>query len=158
MLGVHELRSPEMSYVAISEAQRKYGTTGTVVDQQAELFGRMVFNMFVSNDDDHLRNHGFLWQDGGWVLSPLYDVVPRPSFATERFLHLGLGTAGRSATLTNAMSKHASFGLDKSKAEAIVERIWKVVREWRAYFEGWNVPGDDIEKAASAFRHIDDIR
>ncbi len=157
MLGVHESRSPEMAYTDIAEKQALYGSPGTIKAQQEELFARMVFNIFVSNDDDHLRNHGFLWNGDGWMLSHLYDVVPRPSVASERFLHLGIGTHGRSATLGNAMSKHAMFGLNRPRALATIDRIWRVVRKWRTYFEGWGVPGADIEQVASAFRHAKDI-
>jgi len=55
-----------------------------------ELFERTVVNIFVSNDDGHLRNHGLVRDPRlpGWVLSPLYDVVPRPNAAHDRFLHL----------------------------------------------------------------------
>ena len=41
-----------------------------------ELWRRIVFNMAVSNTDDHLRNHGFLLKKDGWILSPLFDVNP----------------------------------------------------------------------------------
>ena len=43
-----------------------------------ELWKRIVFNMAVSNTDDHLRNHGFILTQTGWRLSPLYDVNPVP--------------------------------------------------------------------------------
>lgn len=42
----------------------------------AELWKRIVFNMAVSNTDDHLRNHAFILTKNGWKLSPLYDVNP----------------------------------------------------------------------------------
>ncbi len=157
LLGVHESRSPEMSYMDIAAKQALYGAPQTVRKQQSELFGRMVFNIFVSNDDDHLRNHGFLWNGDGWVLSPLYDVVPRASAALQRNLHLGVGTQGRNATLLNAMSKHAIFGLGRPSALAVIHRIWQVVHQWRTYFEEWGVPDSEIAKAAPAFRHADDI-
>ena len=43
-----------------------------------ELWKRIVFNMAVSNTDDHLRNHAFIFAENGWRLSPLYDVNPIP--------------------------------------------------------------------------------
>ena len=43
-----------------------------------ELWKRIVFNMAVSNTDDHLRNHAFIFTKNGWRLSPLYDVNPVP--------------------------------------------------------------------------------
>lgn len=39
------------------------------------LFQRLLFNCFVHNTDDHLRNHGFIRSIGGqWKISPLFDV------------------------------------------------------------------------------------
>ena len=157
LLNVHESQSPAMSYPDIAAHQSTFGASGSVKEQQAELFGRMVFNIFVSNDDDHLRNHGFLWTVDGWVLSPLFDVVPRPSHATEKFLHLGIGDAGRTATLTNAMSKHAVFGLDRPAALRTIGRIWSVVQQWRAFFATWSIPAQQIDLIAPAFRHAEDI-
>ncbi len=160
LLGCHESESPQRSYGDIADRIRRYGVAERIASDQEELFGRMVFNIFVTNDDDHLRNHAFLW-DGehqGWALSPLYDVMPRPMLATQRNLHLGIGAQGRLATLDNALSAYARFGLTRVRAEEIIDRIWRVVRQWRTYFEGFGVPGGQIEKIASAFRHIDEIR
>ena len=159
MLGCHESESPHRSYGDIANRIRRYGIAEWIVADQEELFGRMVFNIFVSNDDDHLRNHAFLsvGHDSGWRLSPLYDVMPRPTLAQERYLHLGIGAQGRLATIDNAMSAYARFGLTRVRADEIVDRVWRVVREWRTYFEGYDVPGTEIEKIARAFRHIDDL-
>ena len=41
-----------------------------------QLWRRIVFYICVSNVDDHLRNHGFLLQPHGWVLSPAFDINP----------------------------------------------------------------------------------
>ena len=41
-----------------------------------ELWRRIVSSICVSNTDDHLRNHGFLFREGGWILSPAYDMNP----------------------------------------------------------------------------------
>jgi serine/threonine-protein kinase HipA len=62
-----------------------------------ELWRRMVFNILCNNTDDHLRNHGFLWDAGkhGWRLSPLYDVVPFPQVGQERYLAIGVGRQGQ---------------------------------------------------------------
>jgi serine/threonine-protein kinase HipA len=108
-----------------------------------ELYARMVFNVLVSNDDDHLRNHGFLRDKrlGGWRLSPLYDVVPRPSLAFERHQHLRIGTLGKVATLDNALSGHAAFDLNRSEALSIMEGMWRQVRNWREHFEADGLPG-----------------
>ena len=163
LIGCHEQDSPSKSYADIAEAIRKHGAASSIANDLKELFGRMIFNILVSNDDDHLRNHGALWssqgdsQSNGWVLSPLYDVVPRPSSAFERRLHLGVGSQGKSATLINAMSEYGRFGLTKDVALTIIERIWLVVREWKTHFEECNISAVEINKVQSAFRHVRDL-
>ena len=159
MLGCHESASRNKSYGDISDRIRRVGVANFVKQDQKELFGRMVFNILVTNDDDHLRNHAFLW-DGGhrqWRLSPLYDVMPRPMVSSARQLHLGVGPHGRLATLDNALLGCARFGLTRRDADDIIERIWRVVGKWRDYFEGFGVPGAEIEAIAGAFREIDEV-
>lgn len=154
LLGRHESESHHASYAEISQAIATHCAAPCVKADQAELFGRMVFNILVHNNDDHLRNHGFLFDAavGGWRLAPLYDVVPAPSLAEERFLHLRVGEQGRLATLTNAMTRHGVFGLTRPQAVAHIERICSVVREWKQHFENAGVSGNDIERVAAAFR------
>ncbi|MCW1776806.1 HipA domain-containing protein [Pantoea ananatis] len=112
-LGVHEMDSPKMAYADIADALGRLGAAGQVTADRHELFRRMVFNILVCNDDDHLRNHALVHRGdfGGWRLSPLYDVVPRPSGGSERFLHLGIGAQGRLSTLDNALTHCARFAL-----------------------------------------------
>ncbi|MEW9612423.1 type II toxin-antitoxin system HipA family toxin [Shinella sp. S4-D37] len=44
-----------------------------------ELYRRLIFTILVSNKDDHLKNHGFLYVGAGqWRLSPVFDVNPAP--------------------------------------------------------------------------------
>ena len=45
----------------------------------AELIKRIRYTIEINNTDDHLRNHGFLYEKGGWHLSPLFDVNPNPN-------------------------------------------------------------------------------
>lgn len=107
----------------------------------------------------HLRNHGFMLDSlgSGYRLAPLYDVVPGPSLAHECFLHLAVGLEGRLATLTNAMSRHAVFGLTKRDALRDIVRIAAVVREWRVYFEDDGVSSRDMERVSNVFRHPRDL-
>jgi hypothetical protein len=92
-----------------------------------------------------------------WRLSPLYDVLPRPGVAPERFLHLGVGPQGRLATLDNALASHQRFSLSMAAACRVIAEVWKVLREWRVYFDSFGVPEQQQHKVASAFRHIDDV-
>lgn len=159
LLACDELESPDKSYGDLAQAVRRYCHPSVIRDNNRELFERLVFNILVNNDDDHLRNHGFVWDARlpGWRLSPLYDVVPRASLAPERRLHLGVGPQGRSATLDNAFAGREMFTLSAEAAAASIARVWRTVREWRVYFEEYQVPAEQIEKVAAAFRHIDEL-
>lgn len=159
LLGCDETESQTKTYGDLAQAIRMYCHPSVIRQDNEELFKRMVYNIFVSNDDDHLRNHGFLWEPRlpGWRLSPLYDVLPRASIATERMLHLGVGPSGRQATLDNALASCDMFTLSKAAACQLIGDIWRVVRQWRIYFDEFGVPALQQDKIATAFRHIDDI-
>lgn len=159
LLACDELDSPTKSYMDIVSAMRRYGAAAFIKADIEELYARMVFNIMVSNDDDHLRNHAFLWDAPlrGWCLSPLYDVMPRATLASERFLHLGIGPKGRLADLDNAYAAKERFGLLGADALEVIDRVWRTVRQWKAYFENFGVPLEQIERITPAFRHIDDV-
>jgi serine/threonine-protein kinase HipA len=159
LVACDEMQSPEKSYGDLAQAIRRYCHPSVIRENNRELFERLVFNILVSNDDDHLRNHGFAWDPRlpGWRLSPLYDVMPRPSLASERRLHLGVGPAGRLATLDNAFAGREMFTLSAADAALGIAKIWATVREWKVHFEDYQVPDEQIEKVAPAFRHIDAV-
>jgi serine/threonine-protein kinase HipA len=69
------------SYLDLVEVIEHEGTSTRIDDQLAQLFRRVLFNILVGNRDDHLRNHGFLREGNGWVLSPAFDVNPNPDKA-----------------------------------------------------------------------------
>ncbi len=64
----------EASYLELAQLLTDQGAN-TRADL-AELWRRIVFNIAVSNTDDHLRNHGFIYHKGGWLLSPAYNINP----------------------------------------------------------------------------------
>lgn len=154
MLGRHEQESPNSTYAEIAGAISQHGARGHVARDREELFARMVFNILVSNDDDHLRNHAFLYDPAsdGWRLSPLYDVVPRPQVAQERVLHLAVGPQGRVATLDNARGGAGLFGLHPPQAEQIIQRVARAVNSWREGFDRLQVPARLCDQLETAFR------
>ena len=96
-------------------------------------------------------------RSGGWQLSPLYDVVPRPGVAHERLLHLGVGEQGKAATLDNAVTQHEAFGLDRRQALAVLAQVWGGARQWIPVFEQSGASGQLIDKVRTAFRKLEDI-
>lgn len=159
LLGKDESESLGARYEELSDRIGRLGVDGQVRADRNELYGRIAFSILVSNDDDHLRNHAFVWDQvgKGWRLSPLYDVVPRPQVAAERFLHMSVGPLGRLATLDNLLEAHGAFGLLKKEAAATIDRIASVTREWRMIFEELGVPASECDKVASAFRQPREI-
>lgn len=159
LLACDEFDARNRSYVEIAQAIRRHVQVERVRADNRELFARMAFNIFVSNDDDDLRNHGFTRdpRTQGWGLSPLYDVVPRPGVAFERLLHLGVGAQGKAATLDNAMTRHEAFALDRRQAIAVLARVWGGARQWVTVFEQSGASGELIDKVHTAFRQLEDI-
>jgi serine/threonine-protein kinase HipA len=159
LLGKDESQSLGARYSDIADRLGRFGVDRHVKADRKELFGRIAFNILVSNDDDHLRNHAFVWdgESNGWRLSPLYDVVPRPQVAMERFLHLSVGPQGRLATLDNLLEAHGDFGLLRHNAAAIIDRVAMITREWRVHFEELGLDSLQCDKIESAFRKPRDI-
>jgi serine/threonine-protein kinase HipA len=93
-----------------------------------ELWRRIVFNICVSNTDDHLRNHGFLLANGGWHLSPAYDINP---VETGTGLKLNISEDDNSLAIDLAMEVHEYFRLDQEQASDIVTHVKKAVSQWQ---------------------------
>jgi len=152
MLGKDETESLGSSYEEICAAIARHGSAVNNAAMKIELFRRMVFNILVGNTDDHLRNHGFLREEEGYVLSPAYDVVPAPMFSSERYQHLSVGKQGRRSTVENAMSRTGIFGLSQGDAQHIVDSMVSVVSGWREFYKVHGVVSRDIETLEAAFR------
>ena len=78
-------------------------------------------------------------------------------YSHSRRLYLGIGKWGKEATIENALSWCERFGLSRKDAVAECDRIWRIVREWRNYFEESGVTGGDIDAVSPAFLHIREL-
>lgn len=115
-----------------------------------ELWSRIVFNMLVSNSDDHLRNHGFLLVPGkGWQLSAAYDMNPMPD---AQGLRLNVSTADNALDLDLALSVAAYFRIALKAANVIIERSQAIVRQWSKVAKGLGIPARERQRMAAAFR------
>ena len=150
MLEAHEIAAHEYSYRDLAEVLRQYGSNPR--QDLQELFRRMAFNILVGNDDDHLRNHAFLYDGRNWRLSPLYDVVPRPQVGSPQRLILSVGEKGHDATLANALSSAANFGLKRDDAAVLLEKLrTHVNKRWQTALADAGIRTIDIERLASNF-------
>ncbi len=150
MLEAHEIAAHRYSYRDLAEVLRRFGSDPR--RDLRELFRRMAFNILVGNDDDHLRNHAFLFDGRGWRLSPLYDVVPRPHVGSNGRLVLAVGARGHEATLANALTGAAAFGLKPDEAVGLLEELRvRVDARWQAALSEAGVSKLDIERLAGCF-------
>lgn len=135
------------SYLDIAAFIKSYGAQPK--KDLGELWKRIVFNMAVTNTDDHLRNHAFIVTDKGWILSPLYDVNPVP-YGGE--LSLNVDEEDNSISIDLAVQTAVRFGISESDAEAQAEEILKIVREnWEKTAAGYGLTHGQIEEMRPAF-------
>lgn len=114
-----------------------------------ELWRRIVFNMAVSNTDDHLRNHGFLMVKSGWELSPLYDVNPNIYGDT---LSLNVDSDNNLIDFQLALSVARLFGLTDQQASEELKEIKNVVESnWRKLARQYGLSRSEIEGMEPAF-------
>lgn len=142
------------SYLEIVDALRQHGATPKA-DMEA-LWRRLVFNILISNTDDHLRNHGFLYAgQEGWLLSPAYDLNPQPIDIKPRILSTAINEDNNTASLALAMGVAGYFGLDDGKARGIAKQVGKAVSKWRHEAARHGLTKKEIDRMASAFEHED---
>jgi serine/threonine-protein kinase HipA len=152
MLGA--LDNEPRSYLEIADALQRYGAAPR--QDLAELWRRIVFNVLISNTDDHLRNHGFLFAGGsGWRLSPAYDLHPVPVDVKPRILSTAIDLDDATASMELALSVAEHFGLKVRAARSIARRIGAALSGWPEVAKGLGLPRREIDRMASAFEHQD---
>jgi serine/threonine-protein kinase HipA len=152
MLGAKD--NETRSYLEIVDALRQHGAAPKP-DMEA-LWRRMVFNILISNTDDHLRNHGFLYAGSdGWRLSPAYDLNPVPTDIKPRILTTAINEEDTTASLAIAMDVAAYFELDEAKARDIAAKVARATSKWRDEAARHGITQSEIERLASAFEHED---
>jgi len=142
------------SYPEIVDALTRHGARAKS-DAQA-LYRRVTFNVMISNVDDHLRNHGFLWLDRtGWSLSPAYDLNPVPTDMKARILttNINLDEGTCSLDLLEEAAEYFSLGLHQ--ARAIIKDVAKATAKWRDVAQKTGARASEIHRMASAFEHED---
>ena len=153
LMGWDDRERPLWSYISLTDTMR-----ATILAQPAQLsdlFRRVVFNILCRNTDDHPRNHGFLWGARGLELSPAYDLVPAPArlgVNTGFDLSMSLGERGREASLENALTMTARFGLTRNQAGKMVDEMMERTRGWEGHYAAHGVMPDDIDAIRACFQ------
>ena len=115
----------EASYLELAQFLTEHGAN--TKNDLAQLWRRIVFSIAVSNTDDHLRNHGFIYQKSGWILSPAYDLNP---VTPANGLHLNITDDDNSLSYDLAMEVIDFFQLEKLEAEKIINEVLTSVCQW----------------------------
>jgi len=152
MLGARDHESH--SYLEIADALRQFGAQPDGDSQ--ELWRRIVFNVLVSNTDDHLRNHGFLYVGSqGWCLSPAYDLNPVPVDVKPRILTTSITFDDATASLELAFEVAEEFGLTKQQAQRVAGEVGRAVSGWDKEAARMGLSRSMIARMESAFVHRD---
>ncbi len=126
------------------------------VEDLHELWRRIVFTILVSNRDDHLKNHGFIYAgDDRWRLSPAFDINPSPS--RHRVLETGIIQGGSfEASLELALEACEFFDVNPEAArQQAVEMARMIAGNWKRSLRAQGASGDDIRGYAEAFEHVE---
>lgn len=142
------------SYLEIADAISRWGASPK--EDRVELWKRIVFNVLVSNTDDHLRNHGFLYSNHlGWRLSPVYDLNPTPADVRPRMLSTSIDLEDATASIDLALETADFFGLRATDAAASAGTIARAISNWRDVAARMEVNSHQIGRMETAFEHPD---
>ncbi len=114
-----------------------------------ELFRRVLFSVCVSNTDDHLRNHGFIYTGNGWTLSPAFDINANEAGTG---LKLNVDENDNTLDIDLAMTTAPYYLLSAEHANEIKNEIIAAVAQWRKIAVKYKASSSEIEWKARAFR------
>jgi serine/threonine-protein kinase HipA len=152
MLGARERET--RCYLEMVDALRRWGAASR--EDARALFRRIVFNVLCTNTDDHLRNHGFLYQaPEGWRLAPVYDLNPTPADVKPRILSTEIDTGDATASLDLALSVAGYFELDHGQARQVAREVGRAAAGWRPAARSLGIGEREIARMESAFEHAE---
>jgi serine/threonine-protein kinase HipA len=142
------------SYPEIVDVLTRHGARART--DALALYRRVAFSVLISNVDDHLRNHGFLWLGkAGWSLSPAYDLNPVPADIKARVLTTNINLDEGTCSIDLLESAAEFFGLSLPRAQTIIKEVAAVTATWRDTAKKAGARPAEIHRMASAFEHDD---
>lgn len=136
------------SYLELAEFIAIRGSAAHRAADLRQLWTRVVFNILVSNTDDHLRNHGFILEADGWRLAPAYDLNPD---VEKRFHTLTIDPQDNSPDVGLALATAEFYDLSMAEARQILATVQTVVGTWRTGAGHLRLTREEIEQLAPAF-------
>jgi len=152
MLGAND--NETRSYLEFVDALRQYGAAPK--EDMHALWRRIALSILISNTDDHLRNHGFLYAGpAGWRLAPAYDLNPVPVDIKPRVLATAIDLDDGTASLQSLLEVASYFELGSDEAHKIAAEVGQAVDTWRKVAAKLGLAETEIDRMASAFEHED---
>ena len=151
LLERNESTKDNASYLEIADAITRYSSQPEI--DSREMFTRMTFNAMVGNTDDHLRNHAFLRQQGGWRLSPAYDINPTPVPSERRNHALSFDGERSKPSLDTCIELAEFFGLNKKETNLVLGKIAGALTNWKNVARLNGLHGDEISRMECSFEH-----
>ena len=150
MTGNNEdtIRDNQASYLDIAEFISNNGAN--VEANLHQLWRRIIFNIAISNTDDHLRNHGFILTREGWILSPAYDL--NPSIDKEG-LALNIDTDNNNLDFDLAKSVGEYFRLNNNQMDEIINQVLSAVSNWKGIAKDIGISRAEQELMEKAFNY-----
>jgi serine/threonine-protein kinase HipA len=140
------------SYVEIAQEIIKNGNN--VEKNLEELWKRMALNVFISNVDDHLRNHGFLlYSNKGWELSPVYDINPSDKKENILYHELNINEYSNEGTIDNILSTTDYFRIRKDRAQIILKEVNNAVSQWKDVAKNIGIDKKEIDYMSDSFKY-----
>ena len=140
-----EEREPP-SYLEIAEFIQFYGASPD--KDLKQLWRRIVFNIAISNTDDHMRNHGFIITEGGWRLSPAFDMNPS---IDKNGLSLNIDLELNALDFDLARSVGEYFNLNNEEMDATIEEVHEAVSKWKNLATKMGIPSAQRRLMEAAF-------
>jgi serine/threonine-protein kinase HipA len=116
-----------------------------------ELFGRVALTVLVGNVDDHWKNHGFIREQSGWRMSPLYDVNPTRAGSRVRSRQISDRDDASNRDIRLLIEDHDVYQLSAGDAAEELSGVIKAVSSWRETAARNGIRPGEIESMASAF-------
>jgi len=148
MTGNHEdlIRDRTPSYLEIAEVILHAGPNS--MNDLHQLWRRIIFNMAISNTDDHLRNHGFLLLDDNWRLSPAYDLNPS---VDKTGLGLNIDMENNDLDIELAKNVGEYFNLGFGEMEKIIEEVKAGTENWQELASAIGISRNEQDRMSGAF-------
>ena len=141
------IRNNPASYLDIAEFISNHGTN--IEANLHQLWLRIIFNIAISNTDDHLRNHGFILTTAGWILSPAYDL--NPSIEKDG-LALNIDTDNNALDFELAKSVGEYFRLNENQMKTIIKEVLEVTTNWKTIAKEIGISRSEQDLMTKAFK------